>query len=242
MRKLYPLTALPLLLILFIGAGCTIEQEALVKTDGSGNVNFNFTVEPYFFDTLKEMSQLAGETNSMSNGQLFDVEQIKKDFSQKKEIQLGEISTPKKEVLQGTFSFQNISRVFEDEDKLMESGIISFERNPGQTRINVYLDKKNYKQVSQLFPIVDNPLFEMFGPQEGEKISEEEYLELITLAFGEEGAEGLKKSVIQLKVNVQGTIVSQSGGRIVGNSVIFDIPLIRVLTLNEPLRYHIIFK
>jgi hypothetical protein len=89
---------------------------------------------------------------------------------------------------------------------------------------------------------VENPLFEMFGPQEGEDITEEEYEEMVALAFGDASSRGLTKSFIELKVTVEGTIVGQTGGRIQGKSVIFKVPLIKVLLLNEPLEYTIVFR
>ncbi len=232
--------ALPLLLAAGLSA-CTIKQEATLNLDGSGAVSFDFSIEPFFVDTLKEMAELTGD-QSMPEGEVFNIPQIKKDFAEKDEVTLRDITSPRKEVLKGFFTFTNIEDVFIDQKKLTESGIITLTKQRENSILQMTLTKQNYKQVSDLFPIIDTPLFDMFGPQEGEFITEEEYLGMVELAFGEEGAKGLRRSYIELKVNVKGKILSQQGGIIRDGSVIFKIPLIKVLLLNEPLRYSVVFQ
>ncbi len=222
-------------------SACTMKQEATLNVDGSGAVSFDFSIEPFFVDTLKEMAELTGE-EQMPNGDIFNIPQIKKDFAEKDEVILQDITSPRKERLKGFFTFKNIDSVFKDQEKLQEAGIISLTKQRGNTILQLTLSKQNYKQVSDLFPIVESPLFEMFGPQDGEYITEDEYYGMVELAFGEEGAKGLRRSYIELKVNVKGKILSQQGGIIRDDSVIFKIPLIKVLLLNTPLRYSIVFQ
>jgi hypothetical protein len=228
--------------VLIAAGACTMKQTALVNVNGSGEVGFNIDVEPFLLDTLTDMAALAGETNTLPDGQLFDVPQIKKDFAEQQGLELIGISTPRPEKLNGTFSFENIEAVFKSQEELAQAGIITLKKQGAETVLTVHLDKENYKQVSGLFPIVQTPIFEMFGPQEGENITESEYYEIVALAFGDAGERGLRRSFIELTIDVEGEIVSQSGGRIDGNSVVFTIPLIKVLMLEKPLSYSIRFK
>lgn len=236
-------TILSLLLPLLLAGttACTMKQEATLNIDGSGAVSFDFSIEPFFVDTLQEMAELTGESK-MPEGDIFNIPQIKKDFAEKDEVVLRDITSPSKENLKGYFTFNDIEVVFKDQERLKEAGIITLTKQRGNTILQLTLTKKNYKQVSDLFPIIDTPLFDMFGPQEGEYITEDEYNGMVELAFGEEGAKGLRRSYIELKVNVKGDIISQQGGIIRDGSVIFKIPLIKVLLLNEPLRYSIVFR
>jgi hypothetical protein len=89
---------------------------------------------------------------------------------------------------------------------------------------------------------LDNPFFRMFSPVENEGTTEAEYLEMMEFLLGEEGPEAVKGSMIEIRVNVKGRILSHSGGRIDGKSVIYEIPLLRVLLLEEPLEYSLTFK
>jgi hypothetical protein len=67
-------------------------------------------------------------------------------------------------------------------------------------------------------------------------------MEMIEFMLGDEGPPGLNASFIELEVIVKGKILSQSGGQMAGNSVLFRIPLIRVLLLDQPLDYSIVFR
>lgn len=233
----------PFLLIILLGvfSACTMKQEATLNVDGSGAVSFNFEIEPFFVDTLREMAELTGD-QSMPEGEVYNIPQIKKDFAENDSVVLRDITSPQKEKLKGFFTFSNIETVFMDQKKLTEAGIITLTQQRGNTILQMTLTKQNYKQVSDLFPIIDTPLFDMFGPQEGENITEDEYYGMVELAFGEEGARGLRRSYIELKVNVKGKILSQQGGIIRDGSVIFKIPLIKILLLNEPLKYSVVFQ
>jgi hypothetical protein len=94
----------------------------------------------------------------------------------------------------------------------------------------------------EFLPFLKNPLFEGLAPQEGDDMTESEYLEMIELALGEEGAKKLKTSTIETRVAVKGTLVSQKGGSVSGGAVTYRIPLLRVLLLDKPLDYSILFR
>ncbi len=240
--KKYLLRALIFITPLLFISACSMVNQAVVKPDGSGEVSFDVSVRPFLIDTMKEMATLSGEENDLPEGHLFDITQIQKDFAAKETVTLKEVCTPKPEHLQGNFAFDDIGVLFQKEKELTEAGIITVTKTGSQTVLNFHLEKSNFAQVATLFPIVETPLFEMFGPQKGEKITEEEYYEMVALAFGEAGAEGLKDSRIELRVKVKGEVVRQTGGTVEGNTVIFSIPLVKVLLLNEPLDYSIVFK
>ena len=229
------------LAILIGSTSCVIRQEALLRPDGSGAVSFDFEVESYFVDTAREMAELSSE-GGLPEGDIFNIPKIREDFAEKDAVDLREVESTGTGGLEGYFTFENISDVFAAQEELTEAGIISLTSSGRNKIMRVRLNKGNYSQISTLFPVVDNPLFEMFGPQEGEDITEGEYVEMVELAFGEASARGLKRSFIELKVTIEGTVVAQTGGRIQGRSVIFKIPLIKVLLLNEPLEYTVVFR
>jgi hypothetical protein len=73
-------------------------------------------------------------------------------------------------------------------------------------------------------------------------MTEADYLEMIDPAIGEEGTKALKASTIETRLAVKGTLVSQQGGSASGNIVPFRVPLLRVLLLDKPLDYSIVFR
>ena len=212
-----------------------------MRPDGSGAVSFSFKVESSFIDTALEMAELSSE-GGLPEGDIFNIPKIRRDFAEKEAVTLRDVQSPGTGRLEGYFTFDDIREVFASQEELTEAGIISLTVSGANRIMRVRLNKRNYNQISTLFPIVENPLFEMFGPQEGEDITEDEYTEMVELAFGEATARGLTKSFIELKVNIEGTIIGQTGGKIQGRSVVFKVPLIDVLLLNEPLEYTVVFR
>jgi hypothetical protein len=132
--------------------------------------------------------------------------------------------------------------VFSSEQELQESGIIRFEKVSQGYSVHFHLDRKNFPAVMSFLPALKNPIFEGLGPQENDDTTEEEYYELMDLALGEGGAESVRNAYIETKVNVRGTLISQTGGTISPGGVTFTAPLIRVLLLDKPLDYSLVFK
>jgi hypothetical protein len=228
--------------MVFAAFGCSIKQEATVKSDGSGEVSFQFKMMPFFIDYIVNMSELIEDESVYEDGKIFDVEQIQQDFQTKPSVTLKSITSKDIGELKGSFTFSNVADVFQEEEELAEAGIISFTNTGGVKTLKVHLTRNNFEQLYSLFPIMNNPLFESFGPMENEGVTEEEYLDMLEFAFGEDGPQGVKKSEIELDVKVDGAVVSQTGGKQRGNTVTFSIPLIDILLLQEPLTYSIVFK
>jgi hypothetical protein len=106
----------------------------------------------------------------------------------------------------------------------------------------VHSDRKNFKELSAVFPAMNGAAFEGIAPQEQDTTTESEYLEMIQFTLGPDGPAALKASFFDLVVKPEGTIVSQTGGTVTNGSVTFRIPLIRVLLLDKPLDYSLVWK
>ena len=237
-KKIILLSIVPALFLL----SCSVKQEATIHSDGSGNVSFDFELQEYFLDTILEMTEIAEESPTLEKGEIFDIAQIKKDFEEQSAVTLERISSPKPSKLTGSIRFDDIEAVFKEEGELIESDVIKIEREEGNTTIVLHLNRENFSQISTLFPVMKNPFFQMFGPEENANTTKTEYLEMIGFAFGEAGVQGVQNSEVQLIVHVDGTIVSQEGGTVEGNSVVFTIPLLRMLLLEEPIHHSITYK
>jgi hypothetical protein len=218
---------------------CSIRQDVTVEPTGSGTVSMRIKLEQVFMDYLNDLAELTGEA---SGGRIFDVEQIKKSFTERDDLQLRRISSPTPDILEMDIAFRSIERVFAREEKLRQAGIVSFAKEAERYSVRFHLDRSNFGQVLEFLPFLQSPLFEGLAPQEGDDMTESEYLEMIELALGEEGAKRLKASTIETRVAVKGTLVSQQGGTVSGGVVTYRIPLLRVLLLDKPLDYSIVFR
>jgi hypothetical protein len=242
-KKLGP-TAISVLLSLAVLAlttlvGCTIRQQVEIAADASGTVSMQIRLDPLFVQYIEDLSALTGESPP---GQIFEVEEIRKEFAERKGVTLLAIDTPTPDTLDMTLKYSSIEEVFSSEQELQESGIVRFEKVSKGYSVRFYLDRKNFPAVMNFIPALQNPLFEGLGPQENDDTTEEEYYELMNLALGDGGAESVRNGYIETKVIVKGTLISQSGGEITPGGVTFRVPLIRVLLLDKPLDYSLVFR
>jgi hypothetical protein len=219
--------------------GCTIKQEVDLAADASGSVTMQIRLEPVFVQYIKDLSALTGE--SVEDG-IFNVEEIRKGFAEREDVTLLSISTPTPDTLDMTLRYNSIEEVFSSQEELQQSGIIRFEKVGQGYSVRFHLDRKNFPAVMTFIPALQNPLFEGLGPQENDDTTEAEYYELMDLALGEGGAESVRNGYIETKVNVRGKLVSQTGGTSTPGGVTFTVPLIRVLLLDKPLDYSLVFK
>jgi len=243
-KQVFQVVAFLILAALTFGViSCSVKQEAYISTDGSGKVSFKFAVEDFFVQTIRDMTEFLGEENSdLPKGQIYDVEQMKKDFDENEGVDLIRLESPKTEVLEGEFRFQNIEEVFSREEELTQAGMLTFRKKGDVYDLQVRLERDTFPQLYDFAPILKTPFFEMFGPMENAGVSKEEYLEMLEYALGEKGPPGVLNSEIKLTVNVEGEVLDQQGGKFENGKVVFRIPLIKVLVLNEPLEYGIQFR
>ena len=219
--------------------GCAIKQQVDIQTDASGTVSMQISLEPVFVQYIEDLSALTGES---VEGGIFDVEEIEKGFAEREDVRLLSVSTPTPDTLDMELEYTSIEEVFSSEQELQESGIIRFDKVSQGYSVRFHLDRENFPAVMTFIPALQNPLFEGLGPQENDDTTEEEYYELMDLALGKGGAESVRNAYIETKVTVRGTLVSQSGGTITPEGVTFTVPLIRVLLLDRPLDYTLVFK
>ncbi|RKX83852.1 MAG: hypothetical protein DRP57_07090 [Spirochaetes bacterium] len=221
---------------------CGVHEEIYLKKDGSGSVSSKIEVKQILVDYFANLAEVTGDSTDISDGKLFNTKEIKTEIEKQPGVKVTSIKTSGKNLLTTKLEFRNIEDIFNSEKNLTAAGIISL-TNSGESKIfRFHLDKKNYKQLSVLIPVLSNPIMESLGPQEDDSTSEADYLDMMSFALGKDGPKAVKNSFVNVVVHVEGKIISQKGGKISGNVVTFTIPLIKILLLNKPLDYTITFK
>jgi len=221
---------------------CAIKQKATVEVDGSGAASFRIELEAFYLDALLDMASLEEGSTIAAEGRIFDTKRIAEAIDNKQSLQLVAIDSPEPRVLEGSVVFRDVEEVFKNQTELSSAGVISFDRRGGTNTITVHIDRENFNDIFEFLALRNNPLFETFGPEQNEHTTEEEYMEMVEFMLGEDGPPSLIASFIEVEVNVKGKILSQTGGQVKGSGVLFRIPLIRVLLLDQPLDYSIVFR
>ena len=222
-------------------ASCTVRQEVTLRADGSGVARVDVEVKEFFASYLMDLAEFTGTEVDREVG-LFDPQELREAIGAKDGVEVLEVERVSPVHLRMLIGFDSIEELMSSEQMLSETGILTLHRSGQRWEFRLHFDKQNFTQISALFPMVDQTLLQMFGPQEDFSISENEYLEMMSFALGEQGPPAIKESVIEAEVLVPGRIIAQSGGELEGSRVKFAIPLIKILLLEEPLDYSITYQ
>jgi hypothetical protein len=213
-----------LLALLALGlAACTARQTIELKGDGSGTATARFEVKPLFADYF----------TADGGAKVFDPARVKKGMEKRPGFKVTRIATPTPQSLEMDLA--------SDDVPAGNDGIVSVVQKDGKTTVALHLDRKGAKQLGGLFSEVSNPAFKEMSPREQRTRTEKEYLEAIEFAVGKQGPPLVKASSLELTVKVDGTLVAQTGGKIVGGAAVFSVPLLRMLMLEQPLDYSVTF-
>ena len=226
---------------LLTAVSCSMNQTIVIRADGSGTGSLKVEVSPVLRDYFINLAELSGNTSAVDSGQIFDLKEVKKSFESRPGITVTRTAIPTKTSMEVDISYKSIKTLFTD-DSLAGTGVATYTESAGTKTLKFHLDKDNFTKLAVVFPVLSDPLFAGMGPQPNEKMTEDEYLKMIEYSLGADGAAQLAKSFIIITMKPEGQIVSQSGVTLSDGSVVFKIPLIKVLVLNTPLDYSFSWK
>lgn len=241
--RLLLVSAVTPLLVSFL-ISCSISPDVTLNADGSGEAVVRVTVRKFFAEYLLDLAAFSGTAKPRDAG-MFDEKEIRAAFEGRPGVTVKSIRIPKPEELELRLAFRSIDDLVRGQKELADTGIVTFRNDGGTRTLRLHLDQKNFARLSGLLPSSDGStemILSVFGPQEGVAITEAEYLEAMEFTLGEEGPKAIKASSMDVTVTVNGKLVSQKGGTAKGSTVTFRIPLLKVLMLDQPLDYEIVFK
>jgi hypothetical protein len=222
-------------------AACSVNQVLTIKADGSGTSSMRVETTKLLREYILDLQSLTG-TTAAANGSIFDAPKLQKELAARPGLTVKKVASPSPDVLEVDLGYRSVDEVYGSVESVKKSGVLVYSVSGGQKSLKVHIDRKNFKELSAVFPAMNGAAFEGIAPQEQDTITESEYLEMIQFTLGPEGPAALKASFFDLVVKPEGTIVSQTGGTVTNGSVTFRIPLIRVLLLDKPLDFSLVWK
>ncbi len=245
-------TASPFFLVLLAGllllgaSSCTVRQDILLTADAAGTSDLEIVLHPVMTEyvlTLKET--LAGELPA-DERKVFDLEEIRQSFALQSGIELVKAENPEPGLLRLGLRFVPLDRAFAGTPPGVRE-IFTLTREGGRKVLAFHLDRDNFDLVATLFPLYSVAREMYLIPDPGSSMSEAEYREYLVWALegvaeGQDVGRIIDRSEVVVTVKVAGKLISQSGGTARGNSAVFRIPVVRALTLNEPLDYRLVFE
>jgi len=226
-------------------AGCSVDQEIAVQLNGAGEAKVRVELHPVFIDYLLALAEVAEEVEVPEDPSeaLFDVSEVEAAIADWPGVEAARIATPSQRELQLHLTFDDLQAAFAP--TASEAGttpLISLTGGKRRT-LSVHLDSDNYHQLTTLFPVLEHPLVISLGPQPDLEVSDDEYLEMMQFVLGDDGPPAIVDSEVTVRVQVEGRVVEQHGGELQDDgSVLITIPLLRILVLDQPLDYRIVFE
>lgn len=106
--------------------------------------------------------------------------------------------------------------------------------------LSFYCSIDNYTELESIVPFLADPNISVYLAQYNIGYSEQDYMDMITFAIGEEAPDALRSSMITINVTVPGTITAIEGAELTGpDSLCYSFPLIDFLLLAEPLAFSV---
>ncbi len=242
--KALPFSAGAVLAILLAATGCTVNQQITLHPDLSGAAQVSVRLEPVFVDYLDTLSEAAGDDELLPEG-IFDAAELEHVINERPGVAVHRLVSPTPEQLELSLTFDDLKGLLAR--NVPSPGpatvpLITFSGSNPST-LQVHLDADNYRTLTELFPVLDHPLLVSLGPQPGLEVSDAEYLEMMGFVLGEEGPPAIEESTVTVRLHVEGRIVAHQGGELQEDgSLLITIPLLRILVLDEPLDYRIVFE
>ena len=228
-------------------AGCSVDQEIAVRLNGAGEAQVRVELHPVFIDYLLALAEVAEEVEAPEDPSeaLFDVSEVEAAIAEWPGVEAARIATPAPEQLELSLTFADLRAAFEPatpEPGVNTTPLISLSGSKRRT-LSVHLDSDNYHQLTALFPVLEHPLVISLGPQPDLEVSDDEYLEMMQFVLGDDGPPAILDSEVKVRVQVEGRVVEQHGGELLDDgSVLITIPLLRILVLDQPLDFSIVFE
>ena len=230
----------PVLAALWALGACAVTQELTVRADRSGETAIAIDLAPDFVARVKEMAALADI--ELPDEGMINLETLRETLAALPGVTVTQVEAPEENLLDLAFAFDDAPAMFPSPSLLWEAGIVTFEEVEEGTRVRLYLDLDNYKQLAQIFPVLDDPVIRAMGPEENTEITSEDYLTMMGFVLGPSGPDAISESVITIRLTVDGELVSQRGGRIEDGAAIFELNLLDLLLLHEPVDLEVVFR
>jgi hypothetical protein len=244
-----------LTVILFVAgallSSCSVRQEIYLENDGSGVTLVGIDLSEMLVEYFTELMELG---TGGRQAPVFDLGKMRATFADIPDISLVEANTMDRGKLATMIQYQDIQSIFHEHVGESVREAASFEKQNKRYTLQLYLDRANYgaivDRMIQLASLEEQRDYISGLLQPGD---EETILGIYEYAFAEYTGEKTVREIIEqsevvVDVYVRGEIVEHSGGEpIPGKNeyqqgLRYTIPLLEILTLEEPLTYSLVFR
>ena len=221
---------------------CTARQDMDIDTSGRGRCTLSVDLNSFFVDYLKDLSDAAG--NSGEDFVVFNRQMIEKSFEKHSNAELADVRIKGSGSLEVDVKFNNPGDIFRENTL---NPVISFERKNSSSIISFNLNIENYKALSRMTGLADNPVLNALTPQVERPYTNDEYLDMVDFVFsdyegGDTAALTVSKSMVEISIEAGDRIIKAENGSFKDNKAVFKIPVLKFLTLSKPVEFSVEYR
>jgi hypothetical protein len=228
------------LIIFFIAVFCSCSARitGALKEGGSADVIFTTSLEPRISALIRSFQSLAGGAGSAEL--ILDGAAIGRSMINAPGIDSAVLKNTGPAALEGDVGIGRVG----DFLSAGEKKFIEYSERPGASpsgHLVIYLDLDTAPEVIALLSTdaVDYLSALMAPAATGEVLSRGVYLNLVASFYGKAIADEISSAKIRASFDFPGAITSIYGGTASGRRAEFEVPLLDLLVLDQPLRYEV---
>ena len=222
-------------------AACTARIQGALDAGGGGEFALSTALEPRMGVLIRSLSKAGGR--SSPDAPVLDGPAIARSMEKAPGVAAVSLRNTAPAAVEGVIG---ISRLADFLAPAGGGGFISLEQGPAGRggRLTVRLSRESGPEMLALLsPEVSDYLSALMAPlATGEVLNRDEYLELAASVYGKAVAGEIAGGRIRASIDFPGPVGSVRGGVFSGKRAEFDLSLLDLLVLEQPLRYEVVWK
>ncbi len=226
-----------LLISLTLLFSCDIEQDMRLNGDLSGTVTISGAARTFAGQAFEDLSFMGGFDSASS---LYEDALInsRAEMAKRDDISAFDVEMTSTHEWKSTTEFSDLRRLLGSPEA---ASMVSYRSDGGISTLTLLFDRDTSEQFGELIPLFENPAFAMFDPSANKNMDEESYIQnILGFSFGPENIPEIRGATVRLNLTLPGRVTSVEGGeRSSSNSVIFEMPLSRMLVPMPPVEWSV---
>ncbi|MDR1803869.1 MAG: hypothetical protein LBQ94_09710 [Treponema sp.] len=219
---------------------CSARIDGVVREGGAAELKLQTSLEPRTSALIRSFQGFMGEA---TNAPVLDGPAISRSMAAAPGVRSVSLVNTGPEAMDGGISISNIGDFLASGVAINGAGtrFITFTEGRDTSSIVISLDMNSAPEIiARLSPDVEDYLMALMAPVVlGEPSSRLEYIALVSSVYGRPLANEISEAKIRASIEFPRPIKTIRGGTAAGRQAEFEVPLLDILVLEQPLRYEV---
>jgi hypothetical protein len=230
---------LPLFMAVFTLFSCTARIDGNITANGSAVMTVSMSLGQRMTALIRSIAVAGGQPSAEQEPvQILDSQSIVRSMVHAPGIDSVTLTNTSPSAIEGQMRISQINIFLTSADG---KGFITFEQARSGGKCEVSINHENSPAIlGHLSKDICDYLNALMAPiATGEKMSKDEYLELVGSFYNKPLSDEIASSRIRVSVEFPGAVTSAKGGTFSGRRANFDIPLLDLLVLETPVTFEV---